>query len=135
MKFLLPLAFCLLALAGCGGSSSTGTPARTLAGEYQATWVNVADAEDHGISSWTIGQDGQIAGNDVDVSGEFSYIVLGTTDASGNVNATTSRIGPEEVIALTGRLQFDDQGRLVGDLLWASTPPLTYRYTFTRVAN
>jgi hypothetical protein len=131
---LLPL--CLFAVVGCGGSgSNSSTAPRTFAGEYTATWVNVADAEDHGVSTWTVGQNGQISGNDLDVSGEFSYIVFGEIDAAGNMEGNTSRVGAEEVIRLSGRLQFDNQNQLVGNLVWDSVPPLTYRYTFTRQEN
>lgn len=136
MRRLSLLPFCLLFVAGCGGSGSNPTSnPRAFAGEYQATWVNVADAEDHGVSTWTIGQNGQISGNDFDVSGEFSYIVFGEIDSSGNMNGNTSRVGAEEVIQLSGRLQFNDQNQLVGNLVWDSVPPLTYRYTFTRQSN
>jgi len=132
-KFLL-LAIVGVALIGCGGSSSKST-VRALKGTYTAEWVNVADAEDKGSSSWFIDSRGEISGTDTDVSGEFVYTIYGNVDPVGNVNATTSRIDVEEVIGLTGKLQSDSQGRLVGELKWASTPPLTYRYTFTRSAN
>lgn len=95
----------------------------------------MADAEDHGVSTWTIGQDGTVSGQDIDVSGEFSYIVFGGIDSSGNFDGNTSRVGAEEVIGLSGRLQANNQNQLTGDLTWESTPPLTYRYTFTRQAN
>lgn len=136
MRRLSLLPFCLFALVGCGGSgsnSSSTTP--RYAGEYYGTWVNVADAEDHGVSSWTIGEDGTLSGSDVDVSQEFSYVVFGNVDAQGNVDGATSRIGEEEVIGLSGRFQFDNEGKLVGDLVWASNPPLTYRYTITRARS
>lgn len=79
-----------------------------------------------------MGENTSITGTDVDVSQEFFYTVFGNVDSSGNVDATTSLVGGEEVIALTGRLQFDSQNRLTGELVWNSVPPLTYRYTFTR---
>lgn len=90
------------------------------------------DPTDIGASSWTIDENGRITGSDNEVSQEFSYTVLGTVDKSGNVDATTSLVGGEEMIRLTGRLQFDAQGRLTGNLVWGSEPPSTYSYTFTR---
>jgi hypothetical protein len=135
LRYLLLLSLCVLALAGCGGSGSNSGTRPQLAGSYSGTWVNVDDAEDIGVSSWTIGEDGRITGSDIDVSQEFSYTVFGTVDAAGNVDAVTSLIGGEETIELTGRLQFDAQGRLTGDLHWASEPPFTYTYTLTRDAN
>jgi len=132
LKKVLLAALCLVAVAGCGGSSSSGVN-RTVAGKYSAQWVNVDDATDFGSSEWIIDADGSVAGTDIDVSHEFNYTVFGTIDASGNLDATTSLVGGDEVIPLTGRLQFDSAGKLSGDLHWASTPPTTYTYTFTRL--
>lgn len=92
----------------------------------------MTDAEDHGVSAWRISEDGAISGSDIDVSQEFSYTVFGNIDRSGNMDGATSRVGEEEVIGLAGRLQFDNEGKLTGDLVWDSNPPLTYRYTITR---
>lgn len=131
MRRLLFASLFVFALAGCGGSGSNGTAPR-LAGSYEGTWVNVDDAEDAGVSSWTIAENGAITGTDIDVSQEFQYTVFGNVDSAGNVDATTSRIGADEVIGLAGRLQFDDESRLTGTLVWDSEPPLTYRYTFAR---
>ncbi|MGV3617388.1 MAG: hypothetical protein ACO1SV_18845 [Fimbriimonas sp.] len=135
MRYLLLLSLCLIALVGCGGSGSNSDSSSRIAGVYDGSWANVDDAEDIGVSSWTVYEDGRITGSDVDVSEEFFYTVFGTIDAEGNVDATTSRVGEEEVIALTGRLQRDSQGRLTGNLVWASDPPLTYTYTLTRRAE
>lgn len=132
MKRFLLASLCLFAVVGCGGSGSNGTAQPQLAGEYEGRWVNIEDPADSGISSWTIGENGSITGTDVDDTEEFFYTVFGETDDAGNVDATTSLVGEEEVISLTGRLQFDSQNRLTGELVWNSVPPLTYRYTFTR---
>jgi hypothetical protein len=135
LRTLLLLSLCVLALVGCGGSGSNAGTRPSLAGSYDGTWVNVDDPEDIGVSSWTIDKDGRITGSDVDVSQEFSYTVFGTVDDQGNVEAVTSLVGGEEVIELVGRLQFDSQGHLTGNLEWASEPPFTYTYTLTRGAN
>ena len=131
MKALILLTFCFLSLIGCGGNSGT-TVQPQLAGSYFGTWVNIDDPLDTGVSEWMIGEHGTITGNDIDATHEFSYTVFGTIDSAGNADATTSLIGGEEVISLDGHLQFDAEGHLTGDLVWASEPPLTYRYTFTR---
>ncbi len=55
----------------------------------------------------------------------------GLIDANGHFIGQTSRIGMDEITSLTGQLQPDAQGRLVGNLVWGSTPPLTYTYTLT----
>ncbi len=125
---LLSTLLLTIALVGCGGSGST----ETLAGSYQGSWMNVADATDVGTSTWTISPNGQINGTDVDGPDDSSYTVSGQIDGLGNVNATTSLVGGNETIPLTGRLERDSQGRLTGDLVWASNPPSTYRYTFNR---
>jgi hypothetical protein len=114
---------------GCGGSGSNPT-SPALAGTYEGTWVNVADATDTGTSTWTIAADGTITGTDTDDSDEGVYTVTGDIDDAGNVDATT-RLG-EDSDSLTGRLRFDAQNRLTGNLVWDGVPPATYRYTFTR---
>lgn len=131
MKRLLLLSFATLAVVGCGGSGSNPV-SRSFAGMYEGTWVNVNDASDTGTSMWIVAADGTITGTDTETGDGVTYAVGGDIDAAGNVDATTTQ--GEESDSLTGRLQFDNQNRLTGNLVWGSVPPLTYRYTFTRAS-
>lgn len=134
VKRLLLASLCVFAAVGCGGSGSNPV-LPTLPGTYEGTWVNVNDPTDVGTSTWVIDMDGTISGTDIDGSDDSSYSVAGDVDNAGNVTATTTLTGSEETNSLTGRLQFNAQSKLTGNLVWGSVPPLTYRYTFTRVTG
>ena len=133
MKSILSLLLCILFLVGCGGSG-TSPATRSIAGNYEGVWVNIEDPLDKGRSDWLFREDRSVAGNDIDDTKEFAYVVEGSIDAAGNFVGETRRIGFEEVVPLAGRLEMDSQGHLVGNLVWSDTTPLTYTYTFTRVS-
>ncbi|MGV3618119.1 MAG: hypothetical protein ACO1SV_22565 [Fimbriimonas sp.] len=132
MKRLLLLSVIGAFAVGCGGSGSNGNVER-FAGEYTGTWVNLADAEDAGTNHWTVSADGTITGQDFDPGRDTTFNVVGRINGGGNVTTVSTPSGGGDGASLNGSLSFDNQNRLTGTLVWGTTPPLSYRYTFTRV--
>jgi len=130
LTFTMLLVPVLLA-AGCGGSGG-GPSVDRFAGTYTGTWTAVGDAEDTGTSTWTISPDGTVTGKDVDPSTNTTYTVVGTINRQGQLSSMSTPNNDAGPATLDGRLQFDNQGRLAGTLVWGVTPPISYNYTFSR---
>jgi len=129
VKRLWLLSICALA-CGCAGNSSSLNADR-FAGTYHGTWVNVDNASDAGTSTWTVNANGTVDGTDTDPGRETTFHVQGHVDALGNLTSTSTPEG-EAASSLTGPLSFDGDGKLTGVLVWGVTPPLSYRYVFTK---
>lgn len=128
--FGLIVGFGLLAsLLGCGGANQS---ASRFMGNYTGTWVGIADPTDAGTSNWTIDVSGLVTGTDVDPGRGTTFTVLGTINGDGDLSSESTPAAGGGSALLTGRLDFDGDGKLTGILTWQVTPPLQYRYTFTR---
>jgi len=120
----------LLAL-GCGGNGDSSSSASKFAGTYDGTWVHVGDATDTGPSLWIVDNDGHVQGYDDDPGRDTTFLVVGSIDSAGNLS-TVSTPGSGEAASLNGKLTLDGTGKLAGVLVWGTTPPLSYQYTFQR---
>src|SRR5688572_31919800 len=124
--------FAVIVSTGCGDTS--GVEDKGYAGEWEGTWVNISDASDQGTSTWIIKNTGAVSGTDVDPALGVTYQVLGTISGQGQVNSTATPNDGSGAASLNGALAVGDgKDSLSGNLTWGVTPPLTYRYTFTRV--
>ncbi|MCW5942412.1 MAG: hypothetical protein KIS66_09285 [Fimbriimonadaceae bacterium] len=132
IAFLPLLVVSALCLTGCAGESGK---AFRFAGVYSGTWVQVGDPTDAGTSNWTVRWDGQVEGTDLDPGRGTTFAVAGKISEGGDLVTVSTPSDGSGAAGLTGRMAFDADGKLTGILTWQVTPPLQYRYTFTRTAR
>lgn len=114
--------------AGCSDYDNDASP---FAGSWTGTWVAVNDPTDAGTSRWEISSTGRITGLDFDPA-PITYSVTGTIADDGTVATVATPNNGTAPANLNGKLAFEPNRRLSGDMVWGVLPPITYRYSFAR---
>lgn len=119
------------AIVACAACSDYDNDASPFAGSWTGTWVAIDDPEDAGTSRWEISSTGQITGLDFDPA-PINYTVTGTIADDGAVTTVATPNNGQGPSNLNGKLAFEPNRRLSGNLVWGVLPPITYRYSFAR---